>query len=170
MGVIDVLGLISGVMGFWGFVDDMFPAPQDGHSTFKVYVGLDQTANPSDPGECCLNDAGGSIRYSKLFNIWGDDIGHGGMFGNLKSGSAEVGEARPERVASHSPCLLIGSGNPTDHLGYTDHHHVAECPRAGRYSQAIRWQRRHLHRSNRCYADRRLEMGMGRRLGQDLRT
>jgi hypothetical protein len=90
MGLLNVLGLVYGAIGFWGFSDNMFPAPQDGHSTFKVFVALDQTANPDQPDECCLSDAGGTIRYAKLFNQWGEDIGHGGMFGNLKSDSEEV--------------------------------------------------------------------------------
>ncbi|KAI3390913.1 hypothetical protein diail_8417, partial [Diaporthe ilicicola] len=68
MGVIDVIGLIGGVMGIWGFVEDMFPVHKADHSLFKIFVGIDQTANPSDPGDCCLTDAGGSIHYSKSFN------------------------------------------------------------------------------------------------------
>ncbi|KAL1882155.1 hypothetical protein Daus18300_000640 [Diaporthe australafricana] len=89
MGVIDVLGLISGAMGLWSFVEDMFPAQEADHSTFKVFVGLDQTANPSDPGDCCLTGAGGSIHYSKLFNDRGELIGYGGEE-KLSSGSAQT--------------------------------------------------------------------------------
>ncbi|KAG8162904.1 hypothetical protein KVR01_007382 [Diaporthe batatas] len=84
MGIINILGLISNAIGYWGFADDMFPAPEDGHSTFKVYVAIDGTGPDS------LEDAGGSIRNGKLFNSFGVDIGHGGSFPHMKSGSSET--------------------------------------------------------------------------------
>ncbi|POS72462.1 hypothetical protein DHEL01_v209142 [Diaporthe helianthi] len=102
MGVINILGLISHAIGFWGFNDDMFPDHQDGYSTFKVYVALDGAGSPSDPGQCCLTDAGGSISYGKLFDNFGNDIGHGGEFPGLKSGSSEtitMWQSVPEQAA-----------------------------------------------------------------------
>lgn len=90
MGFLEVLGVISGIMGFWSFGDNMFPEQKDMYSNYKVFVGIDGTANPGDPGECCLADAGGDIRYSKVFNSYGLEIGRGGQFPKLKSGSDEV--------------------------------------------------------------------------------
>ncbi|KAL2272441.1 hypothetical protein FJTKL_06562 [Diaporthe vaccinii] len=90
MGFLEVLGVISGIMGFWSFGDNMFPEQKDMYSNYKVFVGIDGTANPSDPGECCLVDAGGDIYYSKVFNSYGDEIGRGGQFPKLKSGSDET--------------------------------------------------------------------------------
>lgn len=90
MAFLEVLGLISGIMGFWAFGDNMFPAQEEMHSNYKIFVGIDDTGNPSDPGECCLTDAGGSISYSKVFNSYGLEIGRGGQFPQLKSGSEEA--------------------------------------------------------------------------------
>lgn len=90
MAFLEVLGLINGIMGFWSFGDNMFPQQKDMYSNYKVFVGIDGTGNPSDPGECCLQDAGGSISYSKVFNSYGLEIGRGGQFPKLKSGSDEV--------------------------------------------------------------------------------
>lgn len=90
MGFLEILGVISGIMGFWSFGDNMFPEQKDMYSNYKVFIGIDSTANPSDPGECCLIDAGGDIYYSKVFNNDGHEIGRGGQFPKLKSGSDEV--------------------------------------------------------------------------------
>lgn len=90
MAFLQVLGLINGIMGFWSFGDNMFPQQKDMYSNYKVFVGIDGTGNPSDSGECCLHDAGGSISYSKVFNSYGLEIGRGGQFPKLTSGSDEV--------------------------------------------------------------------------------
>jgi len=88
MGFLEVLGLISGIMAFWPFGDNMFPPQTDWHSNYKVFIGIDGTPGTSD--ECCLQDAGGSISYSRVFNSYGLEIGRGGLFPKLKLGSDEV--------------------------------------------------------------------------------
>lgn len=105
MGFLEVLGVISGIMGFWSFGDNMFPAQTDNYSNYKVFVGIDGTANPGDPGECCLTDAGGDIRYSKVFNSYGLEIGHGGQFPKLKSGSDEVCRSKAGPSKKHDTLL-----------------------------------------------------------------
>lgn len=87
MGFISILGLVSGIIGFWDFGDNMFPAQKDMFSNFKVFVGVDGSGGGD---VCCLEDAGGIIQAGFLYDSGGHDIGHGGMFPKLKSGSDEV--------------------------------------------------------------------------------
>lgn len=132
MEFLQVLGLISGIMGFWPFGDNMFPQQTDNqHSNYKVFIGVDGTANPGDPGECCLTDAGGDIYYSKVFNSYGLEIGRGGQFPKLKSGSDEVCPSKSSLF--EKPELLLGTSRCFRLLTMRtiDHHHVAEYTSTG---------------------------------------
>lgn len=68
MSAIDVIGLVFGVMDIWSFVADIMPSPTTDSSTFKIWVGLGETGDPSDPIDCCFSNAGGGIDYIKLYN------------------------------------------------------------------------------------------------------
>lgn len=154
MALLDVLGVVAGVMGFWSFGDNMFPQQKDMYSNYKVFVGIDGTGKPGDSGECCLVDAGGSISYSKVFDNWGMEIGRGGQFPKLKSGSDEVRRSQSGPVEGGHLTILTRNGLRLT-MGTVDHHHVAECPSAGGHRRALRRQRRHLHRGDRRHAPRR---------------
>lgn len=99
MSVVDVIGLVSGVMGIWSFVADMIPEPTTDASTFKIWVGLDGTKDPGNPNEEGLSNAGGGIDYIKLYNGNNALLGTGGGI-DIEGGGTEVCRT-PSRFLSH---------------------------------------------------------------------
>lgn len=67
IGVLDVIGLVSGLLGIYQFGADNFGSADTGGSVVRIQVGLD-----SPDG---LNNAGGDLPDIRLFNEVGDFLG-----------------------------------------------------------------------------------------------
>src|SRR5438045_3196070 len=76
---IEVIGVISGVLGIIQFGMDNFGAEDTVGSTVRVQVGLDYTDG--------LDNAGGSVPDIRLFNEAGGFIGMSADPGSVDSGS-----------------------------------------------------------------------------------
>lgn len=62
-GFIDGIGVISGVLGIFSFVQDLFPQPETPSSCqYQFRIGLDGTDNFGSP----LTEAGGNIPVGTL--------------------------------------------------------------------------------------------------------
>lgn len=89
--LVDVIGLISGVLGIWSFGETLLPAQDVTASMYRIQVGLDDT--PGDGGDK-LSNAGGGIDKIRTYNANGALLGAGGAT-TIGSGSfSDVGVAQ----------------------------------------------------------------------------
>ncbi|KAB5539444.1 hypothetical protein GE09DRAFT_1248602 [Coniochaeta sp. 2T2.1] len=81
--VVEVIGLLSGVMGIWSFFQDMIPGGDGTAATFRVQVAVDgYSEDGSDP----LTNGGGGIQTIRTYNVNHNLIGTGGETGSIGSG------------------------------------------------------------------------------------
>ena len=67
LAVVNVIGVISGLLGIWSFAQDNFGDTDEGGSVVRIQVGLD-TSNG-------LSNAGGDLPDVRLFNEAGEFLG-----------------------------------------------------------------------------------------------
>ncbi|KAH7140221.1 hypothetical protein B0J13DRAFT_637641 [Dactylonectria estremocensis] len=79
VGAIEVIGVISGILGIISFAQDNFGEVDSTTSSVKITVGLDVTDG--------LSDAGGSLPDVRLFNEAGDFIGISNSGDSITDGS-----------------------------------------------------------------------------------
>lgn len=64
---VEAIGVVSGLLGIFSFVQDLFPAqPAAATADFQFRIGLDGTPGPN--GEGTLSDAGGNIPDIRCWN------------------------------------------------------------------------------------------------------
>lgn len=77
--VIDIIGVVSGLLGIYQFGADNFASKDSGGSVVRIQVGLDS------PGG--LSNAGGDLPDIRLFNEVGDFLGIVADPGHIEDGT-----------------------------------------------------------------------------------
>jgi hypothetical protein len=96
--IVNVIGVVAGVLGIWGFSEDHIPQkaepekPDDPNkyiTTVRVAAGLDGAGSPDiiDKGPHRLMSAGGRLDSMIHYNLNGDVLGVGGSVDRIGDGA-----------------------------------------------------------------------------------
>jgi hypothetical protein len=80
MSVIDIIGLVSSVIGIVQFGQSLFPAQDSTGSTVRIAAGLDGNGNG-------LTNGGGNVPNMALFNEVGGFLGQADKNGKVQDGT-----------------------------------------------------------------------------------
>ncbi|KAI6381308.1 hypothetical protein MCOR25_001242 [Pyricularia grisea] len=78
-GIIDIIGVVSSILGIIQFTQEAFPETKKPGSSVRIAVGLDENGG--------LRNAGGSVPNVILFNEDGEYLGQSKKNGDVKDGS-----------------------------------------------------------------------------------
>lgn len=101
-GVIEAIGLISGVLGILSFIEGQVPPNEGDFAYFRIAVGLDDYEN--DNGDT-LSNAGGNIDSIRLYNNVEELIGVGGLSDSIPQG--EFKDAKVPQGNNQQPSTTI---------------------------------------------------------------
>ncbi|KAI1378582.1 hypothetical protein F4677DRAFT_372060 [Hypoxylon crocopeplum] len=102
-GIIEAIGVISGVLGIIQFGVDNFAAPESVGSSIRVTVGLDTNGG--------LNNAGGDLPDVRLFNEAGEFLGITAGPGKVKDGGFGDITVDHNDDSTQQPTYALFSGN-----------------------------------------------------------
>ncbi|KAI2614879.1 hypothetical protein GGR54DRAFT_321920 [Hypoxylon sp. NC1633] len=102
-GIIDAIGVLSGVLGIIQFGMDNFAEPKRVGSTVRVTVGLDTAGG--------LNDAGGDLPDVRLFNEGGEFLGITSGAGKVADGGYGDITVNHNEDLNQQPTYALFSGN-----------------------------------------------------------
>ncbi|KAI1774803.1 hypothetical protein F4818DRAFT_418994 [Hypoxylon cercidicola] len=111
-GIIEAIGVISGVLGIIQFGADNFAAPESVGSTIRVTVGLDYSGG--------LNNAGGDLPDVRLFNEGGEFIGIKVGPGKVKDGGfGDIKIDHNDDTTQQPTYALFSANNDAICIAYT---------------------------------------------------
>ncbi|KAI1103608.1 hypothetical protein F4804DRAFT_342403 [Jackrogersella minutella] len=102
-GFVDVIGLISGVLGIIQFASDQFPPTTSVDSTVRVTVGLDTNGG--------LDNGGGDLPDIRLFNEAGTFLGLAQDPGKVENGGFADVVIKHEGKSTQQPTYALFSAN-----------------------------------------------------------
>ncbi|KAJ8109145.1 hypothetical protein ONZ43_g6215 [Nemania bipapillata] len=112
VGILDAIGLLSGVLGIVQFGIDNVPKAESVGSTVRVTVGLDMKGG--------LNNAGGDLPDIRLFNEVGEFLGIVADPGKVKSGSfGDITVKHNDNSGQQATYALFSANNDAICIAYT---------------------------------------------------
>lgn len=102
-GLINVIGVVSGLLGIYQFGADNFGSSEDtGGSVVRIQVGLDSTNG--------LSNAGGDLPDIRLFNEVGEFLGASYDPGSIEDGTTGT-DIRVQQTAEQQAAYALFSAN-----------------------------------------------------------
>ena len=99
--VVNVIGVISGLLGIWSFGQENFAKSDKGGSVVRLQVGLD---SPNG-----LSNAGGDLPDVRLFNEVGEFLGASYDPGSIEDGT--TGDIRVQQSAEQQAAYGLFTAN-----------------------------------------------------------